>query len=226
VTSPTKDKQPNPVEVSHEDMDELKRDMRSAHLTAWAQENQQKIIAAIIALLLVIVGSSLWKEHIATQRASAATLYHQALNTTDSNTRRSMLETVVKDYSGTAYGGMAQLLLAKVDREHADQHLVALLSNSAPDKEMDWQAQLDLARTYLRKGDKAKAREILAKSVGKDYEQLRHYLMADASESDADRVAHLEQALNSVSHDAELKKHIEKRLSVLKASSGTGNSSQ
>jgi len=222
VTSPAKDKQPNPVEVSHEDMDELKRDMRSAHLTAWAQENQQKIIIAIVVLLIVIVGASLWKEHVATQRASAATLYHQALNSTDTDAKRAMLQTLVKDYASTAYGGMAQLLLAKVDQEHADKHLIALLSNSALDKEMGWQAQLDLARSYLRKGDKAKAREALAKPVGKDYEQLRHYLMADASESDSDRKTHLEQALNSVSHDAELKKRIEKRLAELKASSGTG----
>jgi len=226
VTSPSKEQQPTPAEVSREEMDELKRDMRSAHLTAWAQENQQKIIAAIVALLLVIVGASLWREHIATQRASAATLYHQALNSADTDAKRSLLAKLVKDYAGTTYGGMAQLLLAKVDQEHADQHLVALLSSSTVDREMRWQAQLDLARTWLRKGDKVQARKILGKSVGKDYEQLRHYLMAEASENDTDRVSHLEQALNSISHDTGLKKRIEKRLAELKSSSNTGVSSR
>jgi len=226
VTSPPKEPQPNPAAVSQEEMNELKRDMRSAHLTAWAQENQQKIIAAIVVLLLVIVGASLWRQHITTQRASAATLYHQALNSADAEAKRALLAKLVKDYASTAYGGMAQLLLAKVDQEHADQHLVALLSSSTVDREMRWQAQLDLARTWLRKGDKTQARKILEKSVGKDYEQLRHYLMAEASEDDADRIPHLEQALNSISHDTELKKHIEKRLAELKSSSNTGVSSR
>jgi len=212
--------------VSREEMDELKRNMRTAHLAEWAQENQQRIIVAIVALLLVIVGASLWKEHIATERASAATLYHQALNTADTDTKRTLLQSLVKDYANTAYGGMGQLLLAQVDSEHADQHLVALLSSSAVDLEMRWQAQLDLARVYLRQGDKAKARKELAKSVGKDYEQLRHYLMAEASENDTDRVSHLEQALNSVSHDAELKKSIERRLAELKNVSASGVSSR
>jgi predicted negative regulator of RcsB-dependent stress response len=226
VSSSSKVPQPNPADVSQEEMNELKRDMRSAHLVAWAQENQQKIIAAIVALLLVIVGASLWRQHITTQRVSAATLYHQALNSADAETKRALLEKVVKDYAGTAYGGMAQLLLAKVDQEHAGQHLEALLASSTVDREMRWQAQLDLARIWLRKGDKAQARKVLEKSMGKDYEQLRHYLMAEASGNDADRTAHLEQALNSISHDTELKKHIEKRLAELKPSSGTGVPSQ
>jgi len=222
VTSPSKEPQPNSAEISREEMDELKRDMRSAHLMAWAQENQQKIIAAIAVLLLVIVGASLWREHITTQRASAATLYHQALNSVDAEAKGALLAKLVKDYASTAYGGMAQLLLAKVDPEHADQHLKALLSSATVDQEMRWQAQLDLARVWLRKGDKAQARKILEKAVGKDYEQFHYYLMAEASENDTDRLHHLEQALNAVSHDTELKKHIEKRLTELKYSSNTG----
>jgi len=221
----TPSKAPQPIEVSREEMDELKRDMRTAHLTEWAQENQQRIIVAIVALLLVIVGASLWREHIATQRASAATLYYQAQNSIDADAKRALLEKLVKDYGNTAYSGMAQLILAKEDQKHAVQHLTALLASSTVDQEMHWQAQLDLARVYLRKGDKAQARKVLTRSVGKDYEQLRHYLMAEASENDTDRVSHLKQALNSVSHDSELKKQIEKRLAELKPSSGTAASS-
>jgi len=226
VTSQSKEVQPNPAGVSQEEMDELKRDMRSAHLTAWAKENQQKMIAAVAALLLVIVGVSLWKEHIATQRASAATLYHQALNTVNLDAKRSMLEKVVRDYGNTSYREMAQLLLAKVDQAHAGQYLMALLSNSGMNREIRWQAQLDLAQFYLRRDNKAKARAMLAKSVGRDYEQLRHHLMADASENNTDRISHLEQALNSVSHDTVLKKRIEQRLTKLKHASGTSVSTQ
>lgn len=226
MTSQPKEAQPNPAGVSQEEMDELKRDMRSAHLVAWAKKNQRKMIAAVAVLLLVIVGASLWRAHIATQRASAATLYHQAVNAVDTVAKRSMLEKVAKDYGDTAYGGMAQLLLANVDQGNADRHLMPLLSGSNLDKEMRWQARLDLASFYLRKDDKAKARKTLAKAVGRDYEQLRHYLMAEAAENNADRVSHLEQALNSVSHDEVLKKQIKQRLAELKTSSGTAVSSQ
>jgi len=121
---------------------------------------------------------------------------------------------------------MGQLLLARVDAKHADQYLAAVLSSSTVNQEMRWQAQLDLADVWLRKGDKAKANEVLAKSVGKDYEQLRHYLMAEASASDTEKVSRLEQALNSVSHDAVLKKAIKKQLAELKLSSGSSVSSQ
>lgn len=224
MTSPAKNRKQNSAAVSHEDMNGLKRDMRSAHLTAWAKKHQQKIIAAVAALLLVIAGVSLWRGHIVTQRISASTLYHQALNTVDTDAKRALLEKVVKDYDNTAYAGFAQLLLARVDPAHEIQHLTALLASGAPDREMRWQARLDLAGAYLRRGDKAKARGILAKPTGADYEQLRHYLMAAAADNDADRASHLEQALNDVSHDAVLKQRIKKRLAEIKAASGTGAS--
>jgi len=220
VTSQTKERKLNPTDVSGEEMDELRRDMRTARLTVWAQENQRKIIAAVAALLILIVGVSVWKEHIATQRASAAALYHQAMNTAETQAKRSLLEKVVKDYKATAYSGLARLLLSRVDSDHAVRHLTALVSHSGLDQELDWQARLDLAQEYLSRHDKARARDALSTPVGKDYEQLRYYLLAEASESDADRITHLRKALEAVSHDAVLKRRIKQRLAGLHASSG------
>ncbi len=218
MTSKTKEHKPNPVEVSGEEMNELRRDMRTVHLTAWARENQQKIIAAVVGLLILIVGISLWKNHIATQRASAAALYHQAMNTAETQAKRSLLEKVVKDYKETAYGGLARLLLSRVDSDHAVRHLTALVSRSGLDQELGWQARLDLAQAYLSRHDKARARETLSSPVGGDYEQLRHYLLARASTSDTDRIMHLQKALAAVSHDAVLKRRIKQRLAGLNAS--------
>ncbi len=223
VTSPAKkNRQPSPVDASHGDLDALKRDMRSAHLAAWTQKNQQKIIAGVAALLLVIVGVSLWREHTATQRASAATLYYQALNVANVDAKSALLAKVVKDYSDTAYAGLAQILLAKVDRAHDVQHLTALLAHGAPDREMAWQARLDLAQAYLRKNEKVKAKSVLAKSMGADYEQLRHYLMAEIADNNTDRISYLKQALGTASHDAVLRQRIKKRLAELKDSSSAG----
>lgn len=219
MTSQTKKNQPQDVEISREQLDELKRDMRTAHLAAWAEKNQKALIVSAVVLLAVIAGAGLWREHVATRRSSAATLYQQALIAADAESKRSLLEKVVRDYNSTAYGGLAELLLAKVDQEHAVQRLQALLSRSGLGREIALQARLDLAQAYLRKGDKTRARGILAQRMGKHYEQLRHYLLALAADTDTDRIAHLEQALDAVSHDAMLKRRIEKRLAELSPSS-------
>ncbi len=215
-----------PAEVSREELEELKRDMRTAHLAAWVGEHQQSLIIAAAAVLIVMAGAGLWRDHVVTQRTSAAALYHQALNTADAQAKRSLLEKVVKDYQATAYGGLAQLLLARVDRQQSVHHLQALLSHSGLDREIGWQAELDLASAWLRRNDKLHAREALTTRVGRDYEQLRQYLLARAADSDAERLAHLEKASAAVSHDTVLKQRIERELARIRLSSAaasTGN---
>jgi len=211
-----KPKQPEqePIDVSHEELEELKRDMRSAQLTAWATANQQKIIAGVVALLMLIVGVSLWKEHRASQRASAATLYHQALNTQQSDDKRALLQAVIKDYDDTVYGDLARLLLVNVDEEHAAEYLQALMARPDVDDSIKMQARLDLAQLRLDAGDKAAARELLATGGAADYEQLRQYLLAQAASDDAQRVEHLKKARDAISHDAELSQRIDKQLSA------------
>jgi len=215
-----KKKQPEqePIDVSHEELEELKRDMRSAQLTAWAIANQQKIIAGVVALLMVIVGVSLWKEHRASQRASAATLYQQALNMQQADDKRSLLQAIIKDYDETVYGDLARLLLVNVDEEHAAEYLQALMERPDVDVSIKVQARLDLAQLRLDAGDKAAARELLATGGVADYEQLRQYLMAQAANDDAERVEHLKKARDAISHDAELSQRIERQLSTLDAS--------
>jgi len=215
-----KKKQPEqePIDVSHEELEELKRDMRSAQLTAWAMANQQKIIAGVVALLMVIVGVSLWKEHRASQRASAATLYQQALNVQQADDKRSLLQAIIKDYDETVYGDLARLLLVNVDEENAAEYLQALMQRPDVDGSIKMQARLDLAQLRLDAGDKAAARELLATDSVADYEQLRQYLMAQAANDDAERVEHLKKARDAISHDAELSQRIERQLSTLGAS--------
>ncbi|OIO67670.1 MAG: hypothetical protein COW19_10240 [Zetaproteobacteria bacterium CG12_big_fil_rev_8_21_14_0_65_55_1124] len=209
-------KQPEnePIDVSHEELEELKREMRSAQLTAWAMANQQKIIAGLVALLLLIVGVSLWKEHRESQRASAAALYHQALNSQQQEDRRSMLQAVIKDYDDTVYGGLSRLLLARADAEHAEQYLQELMARSDVDGGIKMQARLDLAQLKIEAGDKAAALALLAERGGADYEQLRQYLMAQATNDEAGRIEHLQKARDAISHDDALRQSIEQQLST------------
>lgn len=214
----SKQKKPNknePIDVAHEELEELKREMRSAQLTAWAMANQQKIIAGLVALLLLIVGISLWKEHRQSQRASAAALYFQALNSPQEDDQRSMLQAVIKDYDDTVYGGLSRLLLARVDGEHAEAYLQTLMGRSDVDDGIRMQARLDLAQLKLEAGDKAAVLALLANPGGADYEQVRHYLMAQASSDDASRIEHLKQALDAPSYDDALRQRIKQQLSTL-----------
>jgi len=215
VNSDNKQNKQEPLEVSQQDMDELKRDMRSAHLNAWAKAHQQQIIGGLVILLIVLVGISLWKEHRDTQRASAASLYYQALNAKQDDNKRALLQSIINDYNNTAYASLAHMLMVKVDSAHAEKHLRFLLERSDADNGVKAQARLDLARLELAAGKKDAALKLLAVNAGRAYEQLRHYLMAQASESDADRMMHLKKARDSDSYDPELTRRIAEQLSVL-----------
>lgn len=204
-----------PVDISHEEMEGLKRDMRSARLIAWAIENQRTLLAAGIAVLLLIAGVGLWTERMQSQRNSAAVLYHQSLEATDSERKIKLLKSVVQDYDSTFYSPMALMLLSRLDAEQAEKHLQALLSRSGLTPEIEWQARLDMASIKLKQGDAKAASAVLARPVGAHYEQLRFYLLGMASDSVDEKRGFLNKALAAVSHDSELKKIIKSRLAEL-----------
>jgi predicted negative regulator of RcsB-dependent stress response len=196
------------------EMEELKREMRSAKIVDWAQNNQQQLIAGVVAILLMLVGGSLWLEHNKSQKNSAATLYHQALAFTDAEQKKAMLEMVIKDYGDTGYGSLAHLYMAKLS-DHPEAHLNALINSAASTPELAWQARLDLAEWHLGQGNTDEVKKLLAESVGKQFEQLRHYLLAEASSDTAEKQKHLQMSLDSASNDAFLKSRVESQLSRL-----------
>ncbi len=195
------------------EMAELKRDMRSAQLTAWLEANTQSLIAGVIALVIVLIGGGLWLEHSKTERASAAMVYQQALGEKETDKKLALLQKVVSDFSGSSYATMAEMLLANYDGGKAETHLQAVIHASNAMQEWIWQARLDLAELKLQTGDKAAARSVLEEQVGKQYEQLRQYLLAQASDDVSEQQIHLKKALDAPSLDNDLKSKIESRLS-------------
>jgi len=195
------------------EMVELKRDMRSAQMTAWIESNTQSIIAGVIALVLVLIGGGLWLEHNKAQRSSAATVYQQALQEKDQAKKITLLENVTREFSGTSYATLSEMELAAVDQENAEVHLMAIINGSASMQEWVWQAHLDLAELKLAANDKAAARAHLDVAVGEQYEQLRQYLLAEASDDVAEKQMHLQKALDAPSLDNDLKSRIEGMLS-------------
>jgi len=195
------------------EMDELKRDMRSAQWTHWAQNNQKQIIAAVIALVVMLIAGGLWQQHNKSQRAAAATLYQQAVNEQDAGKQQALMQSVVTQFASSSYSALAQMQMARLDPAHAEAHLQALIDHPKAMKEWIWQARLDLAELKIEQGDKAAANALLEHAVGDQYQQLRHYLMAMASSDAAEKEKHLQKALDAVSQDNALKTRIETLMS-------------
>ncbi|MFQ5344613.1 MAG: YfgM family protein [Mariprofundus sp.] len=202
---------------SPDEMEELKRDMRSAQWTHWAQTHQKQIIASVVAVLLILIAGGVWQEHNRSQRAAAATLYQQAVNEQDAGKQKALMQSVITQFGSSTYSALAEMQMGRLDQAHAEAHLQALMDHPAAMKEWVWQARLDLAELKIEQGDKDAAMALLAQQVGDQYQQLRHYLMAMASSDAAEKEQHLQKALDSVSHDNALRTRI-KTLMTEKAS--------
>jgi len=215
VKDKTKDKTSEKVTVMPEDkspmqeeMDELKREMRSAKWFEWAQSHQKHLIGAVAALVIGLAGSGLWIERDRSQAESAATLYQQAVNTTNTANKQVLLENVSSQFSSTSYAALAMMQLARVDQANAATHLKNLIANSHAMEEWVWQARLDLAEINIANGDKAAALALLEQMMGKQYQQLRYYLLATLSDDAAQKTTYLQQALDAQSNDEVLKQKI------------------
>jgi len=204
------------------EMEELKRDMRSAQIIDWVQKNQQQLIAATVAILLLLAGASLWMERAKSQKEAAAAIYQQALAESDTQKKQAIFEVVVRDYGDTGYGSLAHLYLAKLS-DNPVEELNALIHGGATTKEIAWQARLDLAEWYIDNGKPAEASALLAEPTGKQYEQLRHYLMAESSTDVAEKKKHLQMSLDSENNDTLLKDRVESMLAELSKGEQAGS---
>jgi len=191
-----------------EEMDELKREMRSAKWFEWAQAHQKHLIGAVAVLVIGLAGSGLWIERDRAQAESAATLYQQAINETNIIKKQVLLDSISSQFSSTSYAALAMMQLARVDQANAAAHLKNLIANSHAMEEWIWQARLDLAEINIINGDKVAAQALLEKIVGKQYQQLRYYLLATLSNDAAEKTSYLKKALNAESHDELLKQKI------------------
>ncbi|RLL55922.1 hypothetical protein D8Y20_00295 [Mariprofundus sp. EBB-1] len=192
-----------------EEMDELKREMRSAKWSDWAESHKNEMIGAVAALVIVLMLSGMWIERQRAQSETAATLYQQAINATDNSEKKALLESVIKQFTSNSYAALASMQLARVDSANAEKHLQRLLQHGKVMEEWAWQARLDLAEIKIANGDKAAAKALLEQVVGKQYQQLRYYLLATLTEDAAEKITLLQKALDAVSNDAVLKQKIE-----------------
>jgi len=200
------------VEIAAE-MQDLKRDMRSAKLVDWLQKNQQQLLAGAVVIVLALAAGGLWAEKQKTYKQSAAIVYYQALAVSDDKQRQALLETIVSDYPDTAYATLAHTRLATLgDRE---VHLRAVMTNDDAMPELKWQARLDLAEWFIESGKLDEAKSLLVEKTGKQFEELRFYLLAQTL-TGSEKTDALQKALDAVSNDSILKAEIEAQLASQK----------
>ncbi|MDX8397296.1 MAG: tetratricopeptide repeat protein [Mariprofundaceae bacterium] len=196
------------------EIDELKRDMRSAKLTDWLQQHQQQLLVGAVVLLVLLMAGGLWSEKQKTYKASAAMMYYQALASADDKQRQALFESVVKDFSDTGYAILSHVRLAVLsDRE---KHLRIVMDHSEATTELKWQARLDLAEYLIEQDNKAEAKTLLQARTGSQFEQLRHYLLSQVASAE-EKQTHLQKALDAISNDNVLKTTIETQLAKLSA---------
>lgn len=203
-----------PIDASFaEEMEELKRDMQSARLMALLQKYKNTLLMVAVALLLALLAGSIWLENKKSQRASAASLYYQALTAVDEKSRAALMGAVDARFSDTGYAALATLQQASGEKKAAI--LAAVIQRKDLPDEIVWQARLDLAEHYIAQSETDKANVLLAERVGKQYEELRYYLLYVAASDKAAKIEALEKALMSASNDADLQLQMKRALASL-----------
>jgi len=196
----------------NEEMAELKKDMKSATLADWLQNNQQKLMVITVLVLMAMFAAGLWSEQQKTKKGAAAMMYYQGIALQDKEKQQSMLEQLIRDYGDTAYATLATMRLANL--ADTEKHLRDMMADKKLNPELRWQAGLDLAEYLIQEDKKDAARLVLNEHVGSEYEQQRYALLASISEGDAKKDA-LKKALDASSHDEVLKERLTAELAQL-----------
>ncbi|MDQ6994396.1 MAG: tetratricopeptide repeat protein [Mariprofundaceae bacterium] len=202
----------DPTSHFDEEMAELKKDMKSAKIVDWIQNNQQMLMLAVVLVLIAMFAGGLWSEQQKTKKEAAAMMYYQAISLRDDDKKKTLLNQVKHDYADTAYATLATLRLANLS--DTEKNLRELMENKEISPEFRWQASLDLAEYLIQQGKKDAAKLLLNKRVGSEYEQLRYALLASVSEGDAKKDA-LQKSLDAASHDDVLKEKVTSELAQL-----------
>jgi len=198
------------IPVKDADLDELKREMRSAQWMDWVEANRNALMSVAAVVLIVLVATGFWSESERAQRATAATVYQQAVGEPSPSKKQALLENVSRDFSDSSYGALALMQLAAIDQKGAEAHLNALKAHPEAMQEWVWQARIDLAELKAAAGDKTAAKSLLESPVGDQYQQLRYYLLAQLSSDETEKQQILQKALDAPSaNDLELKEKIE-----------------
>lgn len=158
-------------------------------LKKWWHENGKSVIFGVVLGLGAVFGWRGWQEHRAAQAMASSELFQDVLTSLRAGSpdkARAPAEEIVKNYSGTGYGVLARLVLAKldVDNKHLDQAATQLKDALAATDEtsLALEIRLRLARVQFAAGDADTALSTLeVKDPGAyapDYAELKGDILA------------------------------------------------
>ncbi|MDX8394017.1 MAG: hypothetical protein R8K21_05450 [Mariprofundales bacterium] len=205
-------------EISKQELDELHRDMQQAKLMHWITAHKQGLMTVLVVLVIALVASSVLIERAKSQRAQVAQDYIQAISIQGDDQisqQKAALATVVQDYPDSIYAAFSLWQLSVIDEAEGEKYLHQLLAHPLAAQELKKQAHLDLASWYLRHDQSAKAKLEVKLNLGEAYEELRQYLLAEASSDKEEKITHYQAAFNAKSYSDSLHKKIETHLHAL-----------
>ncbi|HEX7814951.1 YfgM family protein [Dyella sp.] len=173
---------------------------QSERVQKWLRQNGLSIIVGVAIGLVGIFGWQQWKSHRQGHEGQAAEIYQQAQTaalTGKPDLAETLTDTLLKDYSDTAYASFAASERAQrqVTAKQLDKALVSLAEAEkyAPDAELKALMQYRTAQVQLAMGKADDALATLGKMPPKSYESISQELRGDAQV----KLGHPEEALKA-----------------------------
>jgi predicted negative regulator of RcsB-dependent stress response len=183
--------------TAYDEQDELEK------LKTWWKNYGTAVVIGVLLGVGALAGYRYWTQHQEQRLQEASALYQQlvlSLREKKTEVARETGTLLLKDFPGTPYGGMAGLLLARLDFDSGDlkaaRARLQWVMDNARDPATANAARLRLARLLLGEGDKDGAAALLdvkdRAGFESEYDELRGDIYAAQGKREAARSAYRE----------------------------------
>ncbi|MBN2689929.1 MAG: tetratricopeptide repeat protein [Gammaproteobacteria bacterium] len=168
----------------------LSEEEQLRRIKEWWQKHGNMIMTVVVIVLAIMAGWRLWHRHEVKLARQASIVYAQMLNADFAKQQddfRLYANRLTKDYSGTPYASLAELLLAKdyVQSGKIDEAMASLkwvISNGKVTSLVDI-ASIRLARLLISNSKNQQALKLLKGIKTQKFDAVKYELMGDAMQA-------------------------------------------